>query len=106
MTKSITKTAAENRFGKTYGKGFGLPVIEAFASGLPVVASDIPVIREVAGTAARLADPNDPTALAAACRDVVGAPEEFSRAGAARANEYRLEAFAERLSAFYRRVGS
>jgi len=33
-------------------EGFGLPVIEALACGCPVVASDIPVLREVAGTAA------------------------------------------------------
>lgn len=33
-------------------EGFGLPVIEALACGAPVVASDLPVFREVAGTAA------------------------------------------------------
>ncbi|MGA9771227.1 MAG: glycosyltransferase family 1 protein [Blastocatellia bacterium] len=34
------------------GEGFGLPVIEAMASGASVIASDIPVLKEVGGTAA------------------------------------------------------
>jgi glycosyltransferase involved in cell wall biosynthesis len=40
-------------------EGFGLPVLEAMAAGAPVVASDIPAIREVAGAAALLVPPGD-----------------------------------------------
>lgn len=47
-------------------EGFGLTPIEAVASGLPVVASDIPPHREFVGRAARLVPPDDPAALAAA----------------------------------------
>jgi glycosyltransferase involved in cell wall biosynthesis len=40
-------------------EGFGLPVLEAMAAGVPVVASDIPAIREVAGDAAMLVAPGN-----------------------------------------------
>jgi glycosyltransferase involved in cell wall biosynthesis len=40
-------------------EGFGLPVVEAMASGCPVITSDIPTLREVVGTAAILMPPND-----------------------------------------------
>lgn len=41
-------------------EGFGLPVVEALAAGTPVIASDIPVFREIAQGAARLLDPYKP----------------------------------------------
>ena len=47
-------------------EGFGLPPLEAMASGTPVVASRIPALGEVLGSAALLVDPHDPLDLAAA----------------------------------------
>jgi glycosyltransferase involved in cell wall biosynthesis len=55
-------------------EGFGLTPIEAVASGISVVASDIPPHREFVGAAARLFPPDDPAALAAAITAVLDAP--------------------------------
>lgn len=45
-------------------ESFGLPVLEAMASGIPVITSDIPPIREVAGNAAVFVDPQNSAAIA------------------------------------------
>lgn len=45
-------------------ESFGLPVLEAMACGIPVITSDIPAIREVAGDAATLIDPENYVSIA------------------------------------------
>lgn len=50
----------------TLHEGFGLPLLEAMAAGVPVVANDLPVLREVGGGGVRLVNARDPEALAAA----------------------------------------
>jgi glycosyltransferase involved in cell wall biosynthesis len=47
-------------------EGFGLPVVEAFQRGLPVLCSDIPVFREIADGRATFFDLSDPCRLSAA----------------------------------------
>lgn len=49
----------------SWGEGFGLPIVEGLQHGLPVIASDLPVHREVAGDFAAYFDPAQPDALAA-----------------------------------------
>ena len=44
-------------------EGFGLPILEAFSAGLPVLSSDIPVIKEVTGNAAELVNPKSVDAI-------------------------------------------
>lgn len=47
----------------TKGEAFGMVLLEAFASGVPVIASDLPGVRSVAGQAGLTVPPNDPRAL-------------------------------------------
>ncbi len=60
-------------------EGFGLPVIEAMACGVPVICSDLPVLREIADGVALFCDPNDPAAFADAMGAVLDAPGNSSR---------------------------
>ncbi|MDK3256149.1 glycosyltransferase family 4 protein [Blastococcus capsensis] len=66
--RSVVAGAEAMVFPSRY-EGFGLPPLEAFAAGVPVVASDIPTTREIVGTdpdLARLVPLSDVTALAEA----------------------------------------
>ena len=52
-------------------EGFGMPVLEAMAAGVPVACSDIPPLREVAGDAALFFDPYSPKRIAEGVRRVL-----------------------------------
>jgi glycosyltransferase involved in cell wall biosynthesis len=63
-------------------EGFGFPVAEAMASGCPVIASDLPELRELAGEAAVYVPPRDAPALADAMIAVAEDPDERDRMAA------------------------
>jgi glycosyltransferase involved in cell wall biosynthesis len=55
-------------------EGYGIPVLEAMASGIPVVASDIPALSEVTGSAAVLVPPGDTAGWASAIAEILADP--------------------------------
>jgi glycosyltransferase involved in cell wall biosynthesis len=75
-------------------EGFGLPVLEAMASGTAVIASSIPAIEEVSGGAALLADPHDVATVAAHMLTLADEPRsrfEHVEAGKAHAAKFSWE---------------
>jgi len=72
-------------------EGFGLPIIEAMACGCPVVASDLPVLREVGGDAARYCAVGDVTAWVRATTELL----HGVRDGAQRIDGRREQAIAQ-----------
>jgi len=86
-------------------EGFGMPVLEAMISGVPVVAGDRSALPEVCGEAAILVDPEDVSDIAAAlCRlmDDGGERNRLIGAGYSRAREFSWERAAAQTWNVYR----
>lgn len=80
-------------------EGYGLPLVEAMALGTPVVASDIPIFREVGGEAASYVDPGSPVQFADAVRALQDPVRwaDASRRSVVRAGEFTWEQSARQL---------
>lgn len=88
-------------------EGFGIPVLEAMGTGTPVLAGDIPPVREVGGDAVALVPPLDIDAWAAAIDDLLDDPDRrqaMSASGLDRSASYTWDATAEVVAGVYRRL--
>jgi glycosyltransferase involved in cell wall biosynthesis len=86
-------------------EGFGLPVIEAMARSVPVVCSDIPVLREVAGESAVYFDPTSSAAIADGIRRLLRdsvLADRLRASGEERAARFTWSAAADATLACYR----
>lgn len=90
---------ADILFFCTFFEGFGLPVVEAMASGIPVVASDRTSIPEITGKAAVLVDPTKPFEMAVELSRVInnsGLRKALISKGLVRASLYSWQKTAQK----------
>jgi glycosyltransferase involved in cell wall biosynthesis len=98
-------TASALVFPSLY-EGFGLPPLEAMASGCPVAAAQTGSLPEVCGNAARYFDPTSPAEIAQAVLDVLESPQDWSARGIRRAAEFTWDRAALAHDAVYRELAS
>lgn len=98
---SLYRGAQAQLFTTRY-EGFGLPALEGLASGTPVVASDIPPVREIVGGAGVLCPPGDARAFADGLRTVLADRERYATAGPLAAARFTWRAMATRTAEAYR----
>jgi glycosyltransferase involved in cell wall biosynthesis len=88
-------------------EGFGLPPLEAMASGTPVITSNVSSLPEVVGDAAVMIDPYEPAAIADAMQRVLtdeALRADLRRRGLARAREFSWERSVARVREIYAEV--
>src|SRR5579863_3241691 len=88
-------------------EGFGFPVVQAMAAGVPVVASNNSCLPEIAGDAALLLDPRSASEITAALSRLLESESEcaeLAKRGRARAERYRWERCAAESLQFFHRI--
>jgi glycosyltransferase involved in cell wall biosynthesis len=86
-------------------EGFGLPVLEAMACATPVVAADLPSIREFARGAVTV-DPTDPDAIAAGLVEALDHRDELAREGRIEAANHDWSGVARKTIEVYRELSA
>lgn len=88
-------------------EGFGFPVAQAMAAGVPVLTSNISALPEITGDAAELVDPLSVSEIAGGLKRLLLSPamrESLAVDGKDRAQRYRWQKTAQRSLTFFRKV--
>jgi glycosyltransferase involved in cell wall biosynthesis len=104
----LYRLAAAFVFPSIY-EGFGLPPLEAMASGTPVVTSNVSSLPEVTGDAAVLVNPHDTGSIVAGVRRVLSDPafaDQLRQKGPVRAREFSWERSVAKTRDLYERVAT
>jgi glycosyltransferase involved in cell wall biosynthesis len=99
--RGLYRSASALAFPSLY-EGFGLPPLEAMASGCPAAVSNAGSIPEVCGSAAVLFDPLDAAAIADGIEEAIGRREELSALGAEQVAQFTWKRCAEAHLTAYR----
>lgn len=91
----------------SFYEGFGFPVVQAMAAGVPVITSDVSSLPEVAGDAAVLVDPESTAEIRDALERLLTSPslrERLGGRGRVRARKFRWDTTARQSLAFFHRI--
>ena len=89
----------------TLAEGYGYPLVEALSVGLPVVASNIEVIRETAGNAAILVDHDSKDNFIKGINEALSASDELIKLGYERSDRYSFTNFKKNIVQYYGNLG-
>ena len=87
-------------------EGFGIPILDAFNCEVPVLTSNISSMKEVAGEAAELVDPYDPSSIKDGIESILRGPKGYIEKGLARVKDFSWEKTAEETLGVYKEAVS